>query len=64
MGLRLEEGVNFTSFRNDFEVDLGDIYRDILEYYKDKDVFVVQGDYLRLNEKYSFVANSILRNFV
>ncbi|HWQ41125.1 MAG TPA: radical SAM family heme chaperone HemW [Desulfosporosinus sp.] len=64
LGLRLEEGVEFTSFRNDFGVDLRDIYRDILEQYKDKDVFVVQGDYLSLNEKYSFVANSILRNFV
>jgi oxygen-independent coproporphyrinogen-3 oxidase len=64
LGLRLEEGVEFTSFRNDFGVDLRDIYRDILEHYKDKDVFVFRGDYLRLNEKYSFVANSILRDFV
>ena len=64
LGLRLEEGVDFTSFRNDFGVDLRDIYRDVLERYQDKDVFVVQGDYLRLNGKYSFVANSILREFV
>ena len=64
LGLRLEEGVNLTSFRNDFGVDLRDIYRDVLEHYENKDVFMFQGDYLRLNPKYSFVANSILKEFV
>ncbi|TGE40224.1 radical SAM family heme chaperone HemW [Desulfosporosinus fructosivorans] len=64
LGLRLEEGVNLTLFRNDFGVDLRDIYRDVLERYKNKDVLIFQGDYLRLNPKYSFVANSILQEFV
>ena len=64
LGLRLQEGVNFSSFRNDFGVDLRDIYRDILERYKHRDVFVVQGEYLRLNSKFSFVANGILEEFV
>jgi len=64
LGLRLEEGVNLTSFRNDYGVDLRDIYRDVLERYKYKNVFTLQGDYLRLNPKYSFVANGILEEFV
>ncbi len=64
LGLRLEEGVNLPLFKNDFGVDLRDIYKDVLERYKDKDIFIFQGDYLRLNEKYSFVANSILTEFV
>lgn len=64
LGLRLEEGVNLTSFRNDFGVDLRDIYRDVLERYKHVDIFMFQGEYIRLNEKYSFVANSILQDFV
>jgi len=64
LGLRLEEGVSITLFRDDFGVDLRDIYRDVLERYKDKDVFMLQGGYLRLNPKYSFVANSILEEFV
>lgn len=64
LGLRLEEGVNLTSFRNDFGVDLRNIYEDVLERYKDKDVFMVQGEYLRLNPKYSFVSNVILKEFV
>jgi len=64
LGLRLEEGVNLTSFRNDFGVDLRNIYRDVLERYKNKDVFMVQGEYLRLNPKYSFVSNVILKEFV
>ncbi|MDR3587048.1 MAG: radical SAM family heme chaperone HemW [Desulfosporosinus sp.] len=64
LGLRLQEGVNIISFRNDFGVDLRDIYRDVLERYRHKDVFAFQGDYLRLNPKFSFVANSILQEFV
>ncbi|OLN30486.1 hypothetical protein DSOL_3050 [Desulfosporosinus metallidurans] len=64
LGLRLEEGVNLTSFRNDFGRDLRDIYRDVLERYNHRDVFVIQGEYLRLNPTYSFIANSILQEFV
>ena len=64
LGLRLEEGVNLTSFRKDFGRDLRDIYRDVLERYNHRDVFVIQGEYLRLNPTYSFIANSILQEFV
>lgn len=64
LGLRLDEGVYLRSFRNDFGVDPRDIYRDILERYKYQDIFVIQGEYLRLNPKYSFVANAILQEFV
>lgn len=64
LGLRLQEGVNITSFRNDFGVDLRDIYRDILERYKHKNVLMFQGDYLCLNPKLSFVANGVLEEFV
>jgi len=64
LGLRLEEGVNIISFKDDFGADLRDIYRKVLESYKDKEVLMVQGDYLRLNPKFSFVANGILQEFV
>jgi len=64
LGLRLEEGVSLTSFRKDFGVDLRDIYRDVLERYRNKDVFWFRGDYLGLNPKYSFVANGVLEEFV
>ncbi|WP_088228764.1 radical SAM family heme chaperone HemW [Desulfosporosinus sp. FKB] len=64
LGLRLREGVSFTKFREDFGVDLRDIYGDVLERYRYRDCFVIQGDRLCLNEKYAFVANGILREFV
>ena len=64
LGLRLEEGVNLVSFRDDFGIDLRDKYRDILERYKYRDVFVLRGEYLCLNPKYTFVANAILQEFV
>lgn len=65
LGLRLEEGVDFKTFEKDFGADLRDIYRSVLERYKNEDVFsMVKGDYLCLNPKYAFVANSILQEFV
>ena len=65
LGLRLEEGVNFKTFEKDYGADLRDIYRSVLERYKNEDVFIiVKGDYLCLNPKYAFVANSILQEFV
>ncbi|HBV88133.1 MAG TPA: coproporphyrinogen III oxidase [Desulfosporosinus sp.] len=64
LGLRLEEGVHLKAFEHDFGADLRDIYRDVLERYNHQDVFVVKGDYFRLNPKYSFIANSILQEFV
>lgn len=64
LGLRLKEGVHLPTFQNDFGADLRDIYREVLERYCYRDVFVVEGDYLRLNPKYVFVANSVLQEFV
>jgi oxygen-independent coproporphyrinogen-3 oxidase len=64
LGLRLEEGVNLTLFKSDFGVDLRDIYRDVLERYKNKNVFIFSGEYMCLNPKYSFIANLILQDFV
>jgi len=64
LGLRLEEGVQLKAFENDFGADLRDIYRDVLERYHNRDIFIIQGGYICLNPKYSFVANSILQEFV
>lgn len=65
LGLRLAEGVHLKSFEIDFGVDLRDIYKSVLERYKKENVFmVVNGEYLCLNPQYSFVANSILQEFV
>lgn len=64
LGLRLEEGVDLQAFQKDFGADLRDIYQGVLERYANKDVFRIEGDFLRLNAKYSFVANSILQEFV
>lgn len=64
LGLRLAEGVQLSSFCNAFGADPRDIYKAVMERYKHQDVFCVCGDYLRLNPKYSFVANTILQEFV
>jgi oxygen-independent coproporphyrinogen-3 oxidase len=64
LGLRLKEGVDLTAFRRDFGADLRDIYREVLERYKHRDIFEIKDEHLCLNPKYSFVANGILQEFV
>ena len=64
LGLRLAEGVSLTAFKKDFGADLRDIYREVLERYKNENVFRFQGDYLCLNPQYSFTANFVLQEFV
>lgn len=64
LGLRLEVGVHLKEFEIDFGTDLRDIYRSVLERYKNTDIFIVEGEYFRMNPRYSFVANSVLQEFV
>lgn len=64
LGLRLEEGVHLKEFENDFGADLRDIYKTVLERYNYRDVFVVTDNHIRINSRYSFIANSILQEFV
>ncbi|MDP4159532.1 MAG: radical SAM family heme chaperone HemW [Bacillota bacterium] len=64
LGLRLEEGVNLNSFKRDFGRDVRDIYKDVLERYYHRGVLVIEGEYLQLNPNYSFIANTILQEFV
>lgn len=64
LGLRLKEGVSLSAFRSDFGSDLRDIYAEALERYLRQGVLVWAEGFLRLNPKYAFVANSILKDFV
>jgi putative oxygen-independent coproporphyrinogen III oxidase len=64
LGLRLEEGVNLASFKKDFASDVRDIYKGVLERYYNQGILVIQDEYLRLNPNYSFIANTILQEFV
>lgn len=64
LGLRLREGVSLNAFRADFGVDLRDSYPEVLERYLRQGVLVLADGFLKLNPKYVFVANAVLKDFV
>jgi oxygen-independent coproporphyrinogen-3 oxidase len=64
LGLRLTKGVDLLAFRQDFGVDMRDIYAEVLEKYEKMGILFVKKEHLRLNQEYCFIANSILQNFV
>ncbi|MFZ3371962.1 MAG: radical SAM family heme chaperone HemW [Desulfitobacteriaceae bacterium] len=64
LGLRLAKGVDLGVFKQDFECDLRDIYAEVLRKYEKTGILFVQEGYLRLNQEYVFLANSVLQDFV
>ena len=64
LGLRLAKGVDLYAFRQDFEIDLRDIYAEVLIKYERTGILFVQEGHLRLNQEYVFLANSVLKDFV
>lgn len=64
LGLRLSQGVHLASFRSEFGQDIQDIYQKVLERYLHSQILVLDKGYLKLNQDYWFVANSVLQEFV
>ncbi|MHB1650993.1 MAG: radical SAM family heme chaperone HemW [Desulfitobacteriaceae bacterium] len=64
LGLRLQEGVNIIAFREDFGVDMRDIYPEVLERYLRQGILRIRNGYLCLDPRYIFIGNAILRDFV
>jgi oxygen-independent coproporphyrinogen-3 oxidase len=64
LGLRLSQGVNLAEFEQEFDHDIRDIYQSVLERYLKINVLILDGETLRLNPDYWFVANSVLQEFV
>lgn len=64
LGLRLSQGVNLKTFKQEFGQDIQDIYREVLERYLRKGILILDKETLRLDPDYWFVANSVLQEFV
>ena len=64
LGLRLTEGVDLPAFRQEFGVDLYDIFGSVVERYQWPGILIKGTTRLTLNPSYAFVANSILQEFV
>lgn len=64
LGLRLSQGVNLASFKQEFGLDIRDIYQSVLERYLQTKVLILDEETLRLNPDFWFVANGVLEEFV
>ncbi|MDD2233717.1 MAG: radical SAM family heme chaperone HemW [Desulfitobacteriaceae bacterium] len=64
LGLRLAKGVNLGAFQKDFGLDIRDIYGEVIRKHEKTGVLFVREGHLCLNQKYCFLANSVLQDFV
>jgi len=64
LGLRLTAGVDLSAFRRDFGTDIRDVYAEVLLKHEQSGILFVQNEHLCLNQKYVFLANSVLQDFV
>jgi oxygen-independent coproporphyrinogen-3 oxidase len=64
LGLRLAKGVNLLAFRQDFGVDIRDVYTKVIRKHEKTGVLFVKEGHLCLNQEYNFLANAVLRDFV
>ena len=64
LGLRMAQGVDLQKFECDFGVKVENIYGEVLERYKSRNILYLSHNSLRLNPQYAFVANSVLQDFL
>jgi len=64
LGLRLTKGVDLLAFRQDFGMDVRDVYREVLKKHEKTGILFIKEDHLCLNQEYSFLANFVLQDFV
>ena len=64
LGLRKTEGVSKTVFRNRFEMEMTECFREVIEAYKKKGLLQEKGDYVSFTEQGIYVSNTVLCEFM
>lgn len=64
LGLRLTKGVDLLAFRQDFGMDVRDVYKEVLKKHQKTGTLYIKEEHLCLNQEYSFLANFVLQDFV
>ncbi len=64
LGLRCENGISFSEFKNKFGKNLEEVFGEQIKKYSDWGFFAIDGDRLRFSDKGFFVSNTILADFV
>ncbi len=64
LGLRLTKGISCSEFKLKFDVDIRDVFSKELSHHINAGTLISCGDRIYIPEKYLFVSNSILADFV
>ena len=62
LGLRLEKGFSLKKFKDDFDIDFKEYFKD--SYEKNKDFLVEKDGFLAVKPEYMYVENGIIVDFM
>ncbi len=64
LGLRMDIGISKAEFKKRFDADVYDVFKEQIDKNINRGTIVVDGDRFKIPEKYTYVSNSILADFV
>ena len=64
LGLRLLQGISIHQFEKRFQISFTNLFRNIISSLKEKELVVIEKDYLRLSKKGLFIADSVILEFI
>lgn len=64
LGLRLLQGISIHQFEKRFQISFINLFRNIISALKEKELVVIEKDYLRLSQKGLFWADSVILEFI
>ena len=64
LGLRLLQGISIHQFEKRFHISFINLFRNIISALKEKELVIIEKDYLRLSQKGLFWADSVILEFI
>ena len=64
LGLRLLQGISIHQFEKRFQISFIKLFRNIISALKEKELVIIEKDYLRLSQKGLFWADSVILEFI
>lgn len=64
LGLRKIKGVSIMEFFNIFNVDINEVYKDVVKKHLEKGLCTIEGDYLRLTERGIDISNFVMSDYI
>ena len=64
LGLRLLQGISIHQFEKRFQISFINLFRNIISSLKEKELVIIEKDYLRLSQKGLFWADSVISEFI